>query len=172
MRTLNYWSLNKWMQVEYWVIGKIPNKSYSAFSCNNMSEIYEYQILADRFVLNLKKWKKLKVPFFLLILCYWSRGKKKLSGTLVRIPYWIRPGSTAPKTKIHVITLHIAWFDICGNIHLECRGMQGSEERILWWWKSRAAWWFWSWRHGGHFDRAEPWSIRWPNCWGCNEEHG
>ena len=36
----------------------------SAFSCNNRSKRFDDLILADRFVLNFKKVKKLKVPFF------------------------------------------------------------------------------------------------------------
>ena len=37
-----------------------------------MSNFFCYQILADTLVLNLKKWKKLKVPFFLLIFYYFD----------------------------------------------------------------------------------------------------
>ena len=43
---------------------------------NTMSKFLEYQLLADRLVLNLEKVEKLKVPFFLLIFYYWSWGHK------------------------------------------------------------------------------------------------
>ena len=43
---------------KYWTI------HYTAFSWNNRANFFNNQILADKFVLNLKKWKKkLKVPF-------------------------------------------------------------------------------------------------------------
>ena len=44
---------HQWKQVEYWVIGQIPNNNYTAFSCNNIS-MFCFEISADRSVLNLK----------------------------------------------------------------------------------------------------------------------
>ena len=60
---LDYWSVNKW-NIES--LAKYPTINYAAFGCNNMSTIFNYQILADRFVLNLKKWKNSRFHF-----CYW-----------------------------------------------------------------------------------------------------
>ena len=50
---LDYRSVNKWKQEEYCIIGQMPNNKL-------------YQILADGFVLNLKKWKNSRCHF-----CYW-----------------------------------------------------------------------------------------------------
>ena len=36
-------------------LAKHPATNYTAFGCNNMSNFLDYQILAHRFVLNLKK---------------------------------------------------------------------------------------------------------------------
>ena len=50
---LDYWSVNKWKQVEYWI----------GFSCNNMATIFDYQILAIRFVVKLKMCKNSNAIF-------------------------------------------------------------------------------------------------------------
>ena len=43
---------------------------------------------------------KIWMPFFLLIFYYWSWGKKKLSCTLVRIPYWSDSETNCSSGKI------------------------------------------------------------------------
>ena len=44
-------------------LAKHPIINYTALGCNNMSKFFYYQILADRFVLNLKKWKNSRYHF-------------------------------------------------------------------------------------------------------------
>ena len=72
--------LSHWPNIQQWI----------TFGCNNMSKFFDYQILADRFVWNLKKWKKLMVPFSLLMFYYWSWGHRTFPGSSVHIPYWLR----------------------------------------------------------------------------------
>ena len=67
-------------------LAKCPTINYTAFSCNNMSKFFHYQILADGFVLNLKKTQGAIFPIDIL-----SWGHKILPDTLVRIPIWIQP---------------------------------------------------------------------------------
>ena len=54
--------------------------------------------------------KKLNVPLFLLIFYYWSWGKKKLSGTLVRIPIWILPAQKSFLQKSRVLVQLTGWY--------------------------------------------------------------
>ena len=88
---------------------KHPIINYTAFGYNNMSKIFYCQMLADRFVLNLKKWKKLKVPFLFLIFYNLSWGHKILPGTLVRIPIWILPVIAANCECIEVLEGTVCW---------------------------------------------------------------
>ena len=43
---------------------KYPTINYTTFGCNNMSKFFYDQISADRFVLNLKKWKNSRCHFY------------------------------------------------------------------------------------------------------------
>ena len=44
-------------------LAKYPTINYTAIGYNNMSKFFYHQILADRFVLNLKKWKNSRCHF-------------------------------------------------------------------------------------------------------------
>ena len=44
-------------------LAKYPTINYTVFGCNNMYKFFYYQILADRFVLNLKRWKNSRCHF-------------------------------------------------------------------------------------------------------------
>ena len=44
-------------------LAKYPTINYTAFGWNNSTKFFNYQILADRFVLNLKVWKNSRCYF-------------------------------------------------------------------------------------------------------------
>ena len=81
--TLDCESVNKWKQVEIESLSKYPTINFTAFRWNNVTKFLNYQILAGRFVLNLRKWKNARCHFPVDILL--------LPGTRVNILYWIRP---------------------------------------------------------------------------------
>ena len=61
---------SKW-NIEW--LAKYPTVNFTAFGWNNIAKYFNYQILTNSFVLNLKmQKKKLNVPFFLLVFYYWS----------------------------------------------------------------------------------------------------
>ena len=79
-------------------LAKYPVINYTAFSCNNISKFFDYQILAVIFVLNLNKQIP-KMPFFLLIFYCWSWD------------FFQAPGS-ASHTEYYPWISHTAEFDI------------------------------------------------------------
>ena len=82
--------------------------NYTAFSCNNIPKFFYYQILTDRFVLNLKSEKNWRCHFsfwYSIIGLIWSH--KILPGTLVRIPIWILP--VVGQSFIQLTTTDFDW---------------------------------------------------------------
>ena len=61
-----------------------------------MSKFFYHQILADRFVLNLKEWKNSRRHFFYWYLINGHQVIKSLPGTRARIPIWILPMQGVP----------------------------------------------------------------------------
>ena len=60
---LDHWSVCMWKEKKYWVVGQNPTINYTVFRWNNMTNFFNYQILADRFVLNWKMWKNSRYHF-------------------------------------------------------------------------------------------------------------
>ena len=70
---------------------KYPTINYTAFGWNNMTNFLNYQILADRFVLNLKKWINPRCHFSYWYSIVGHEVMRLLPGTMVHIPNWIVP---------------------------------------------------------------------------------
>ena len=72
-------------------LAKYPTINYTAFGWNNMTIFLNYQILVNRFVLNLKMWKNSRCHFSYWYSTIGCEVIRLLPGIMVSIAIWILP---------------------------------------------------------------------------------